>query len=275
MRSTPTNSRSAANFAGQPGKRAFTLIELLVVIAIIAILAALLLPALSSAKERAKRIQCLSNVKQIGLGAILYANDFQDVVPAGNKVLGGAGNAYVMLAINAQVVNAINRYLSVQSNAASIWTCPNRPSGLPFYDAGNTQWILGYSYMGGATTWSYATGPAYSPVKLSSSKPFWVLAADLNARIVGSGWTGAVAPAGNAFYTEYGNVPPHPDKNGKPAGGNEVFADGSATWCLFDSMCHFNNYAGALGSTDLWWYQDPADFSAALLAQIPTLQTIQ
>jgi len=60
MRSTPTNSRSAANFAGQPGKRAFTLIELLVVIAIIAILAALLLPALSSAKERAKRIQCLT-----------------------------------------------------------------------------------------------------------------------------------------------------------------------------------------------------------------------
>src|SRR5437773_8881639 len=66
---------------GQATRAGFTLIELLVVIAIIAILAAMLLPALASAKEKARRTKDLSNLRQVGLGLHMYGSDNRDSLP--------------------------------------------------------------------------------------------------------------------------------------------------------------------------------------------------
>ena len=66
----------------RPALRAFTLIDLLVVIAIIAILASMLLPALSKAKAKAAQAKCMSNLKQLTYGLLMYINDNQDCFPA-------------------------------------------------------------------------------------------------------------------------------------------------------------------------------------------------
>jgi prepilin-type N-terminal cleavage/methylation domain-containing protein/prepilin-type processing-associated H-X9-DG protein len=80
----------------RPKPHAFTLVELLVVIAVIAILASILLPALASAKKRARAVQCLNNLKQIGTGAHMYAHDNDNTLQLDSLIPGSGSWASII-----------------------------------------------------------------------------------------------------------------------------------------------------------------------------------
>lgn len=109
-------------------RRGFTLIELLVVIAIIAILAAILFPVFAQAREKARQTTCLSNLKQVGLGVLMYTQDYDETFPLGSYLLGTMTAAvtwqdlcepYIKSGAGATNVNVVGRV------DAPFWICPS------------------------------------------------------------------------------------------------------------------------------------------------------
>jgi prepilin-type N-terminal cleavage/methylation domain-containing protein len=170
--------------------RAFTLIELLVVIAIIAILAALLLPALSKAKNDASKATDLNNLKQIMVAVHLYAADDTDVLPPPNWDNGGFNalqgtNTGWLYAVNLNATGT-NRFqintglLWPVLQQAKIYVCPmDKPNETRYsesqgMDMQRPQQISTYAMNGAVVGYMYM---AYPPVKLSALRPtdcaFW------------------------------------------------------------------------------------------------------
>ena len=252
----------------------FTLIELLVVIAIIAILAAMLLPALASAKEKAKRAQCVSNLRQVGVASLLYAGDNNDYFePAAYNAGWGVQNPYQfssnMVAVATQLGFNTNNMSGGTSPRATIWTCPNRPS-LPAnssVDESGT-WALGYQYYGGVATWYYnGARTSSSPIKSGTAKPIWMLAADLviyfNDSVGANAWGDPGEPADNGLTS----LPAHKKGTGLvPAGGNELMADGSASWVKSQQMLNITTPASGRA---FYFYQSDLGSLTQYAANIP------
>lgn len=245
---------------------AFTLVELLVVIAVIAILAALLLPVLSSAKERARRTACLNNLRQFNLGLIMYGHDNRDRLPV---MVGGLWAWDLPYSVADTLLQAgVTRDIMYdpgfpEMNDDGLWNfAPDyvKPDGTP-----GPYRVIGYAmtFPGTASVTQTNQNITINPTPIPVTNTDIVLPApDPSERVIVAG--AVISAPGeddptlrNTYqYTDIiGGYEPLPHRSahlrGKiPAGDNVAMMDGSARWRNFPDMMPRTENAG----TPVYWW---------------------